>query len=82
MNLQKIGEKRNKLLMIQFDQLRKKGGIHRHATVVELGFWDLLKLMFGREIEFWPMGEMVILRSAPAYDAFNLEAPRADAPKV
>ena len=68
--------------MIQFDQLRKKGDIYRHTTVVELGFWDVLRILTGREIEIWPLGEIVVLRGSPAYDAFNASASRADAPKV
>jgi hypothetical protein len=51
-----------RIAVIQFNQLRKKGDIHRHATVVELGFWDLVRLLFGGEIEVWPMGEIVVLR--------------------
>jgi hypothetical protein len=60
--------------MKQFCVLRKKGDIHRHATIVELSFWDIARLLLGREIEIWPLGEVTMLRAAPAYDAFNGEA--------
>lgn len=43
------------------------------STVVELGYLDVLKLLFGREIKV--PGHPVYLRQPRAYEAFNLKAP-------
>lgn len=45
---------------------------------VELGFWDLVRILLGREIVLIPIGEAIVLRSGPAYQLLNLEAPRVD----
>lgn len=55
--------------------------IRRHGVTVlavELGFWDLLRILLGREIVLVPIGEAIVLRSGAAYQIFNLAAPKAD----
>lgn len=63
--------------MNSFEQMRKRGQLYRPTTIVELGFWDLLRMLLGREIEALAHSEYVVVRSRAAYEAFNLSAPRA-----
>lgn len=59
--------------MKQFHQMRYCKGEDWpvHAIVVELGFWDMVQLMIGREIEVHTPSEVVVLRQSPVYEAFN-----------
>lgn len=69
--------------MKQFDTMRyvQRVGLHRATTIVELGFWDMVRLAFGREIEMVPYSEMIVIRSGSAYSAFNLDAGLGDPPR-
>lgn len=50
--------------------------IIRHKPLIELSYMDIVRLLFGREIEFSISGgESIVVRNAMAYAAFNASAP-------
>jgi hypothetical protein len=53
-------------------KLRRKGDLLHNATVVELSAWDMIRLMFGREVCLWAHNELVLIRLSPNYEAFRL----------
>lgn len=52
----------------------------KHVHVIELGFWDLVRMLAGREIETITAEGVTAIRSGAAYSAFNMGAPVAIAP--
>jgi hypothetical protein len=61
--------------MITFSILKS----NRCNNIVELSFWDMLRLLLGREIaiELPTNLTAMTLRCTKAYQAFNLTAPKA-----
>ena len=47
---------------------------NRPTSIIELSFWDMLKLLFGREIMIVEKNEAIVLRHYHAYVLFNLAA--------
>lgn len=49
------------------------------TLVIEISFRDIISMLFGREL-LLPnkSSEIIVLRNATAYEAFNLGAPRAE----
>ena len=47
-----------------FTMPRKRGNRYRSASMVELSYWDILEIVFGREIEMTVPNEMVVVRTA------------------
>lgn len=56
--------------MKSFIQIRA----NRPTTIVELSAWDMVKLLFGREIMIVESNEGVLLRHYHAYVIFNHKA--------
>ena len=46
-----------------FTMPRKRGNRYRSASIVELSWWDLFGVAFGREIEMMVPNEMVVMRT-------------------
>ena len=65
--------------MKSFRMVRPGGHI---SVIIELSFFDMLKLLFGRELYLVGqdhfLGEKVILRQTLAYEAFNMSAPKGE----
>lgn len=51
---------------------------NRPTLVLELSFWDMLRMLFGREIMLLETGDEIVLRHQHGYTIFNLAAPRAE----
>ena len=51
---------------------------NRSTMVMELSFWDIAKLLWGREILLLEKGESIVLRHKTAYELLNMAAPRAE----
>lgn len=49
-----------------------------HA-IVELSYWDMARLMLGREVTIQAAGGYLTARQHMSFEAFNLAAPRAPA---
>ena len=52
---------------------------NRSTTVLELSLWDMIRLLFGREIMIIEKDESIVLRHAIAYDMFNMTTREHDA---
>lgn len=47
---------------------------NRSCLTIELSFWDVVRLLFGKEIMIVEKNEVIVLRHYPAYVVFNNSA--------